>query len=58
MPMPAPQVNYDLVYLKGGLDLITPTLALPAGVARDAVNFEASITGGYTRIAGYISDIA
>ena len=53
MPMPAPQVNYDLVYLKGGLDLITPTLALPAGVARDAVNFEASITGGYTRISGY-----
>ena len=53
MPMPAPQVQYDLVYLKGGLDLITPTLALPAGVARDAYNFEASITGGYTRIAGY-----
>lgn len=53
MPMPAPQVSYDLVYLKGGLDLITPTLALPAGIARDAVNFEASITGGYTRIAGY-----
>ena len=53
MPMPAPQVQYDLVYLKGGLDLITPTLALPAGVVRDAVNFEASITGGYTRIAGY-----
>ena len=53
MPMPAPQVNYDLVYLKGGLDLITPTLALPAGVAREAFNFEASITGGYTRISGY-----
>ncbi|CAB4158570.1 hypothetical protein UFOVP713_10 [uncultured Caudovirales phage] len=53
MPMPAPQVSYDLVYLKGGLDLITPTLALPAGVAREAFNFEASITGGYTRIAGY-----
>jgi len=53
MPMPAPQVQYDLVYLKGGLDLITPTLALPAGVARDAFNFEASITGGYTRIQGY-----
>jgi len=56
MPMPAPQVNYDLVYLKGGLDLITPTLALPAGVARDAYNFEASITGGYTRIQGYERD--
>lgn len=53
MPMPAPQVNYDLVYLKGGLDLITPTLALPAGIARDAYNFEVSITGGYTRIQGY-----
>jgi hypothetical protein len=53
MPMPAPQVQYDLVYLKGGLDLITPTLAIPAGVARNAVNFEASITGGYSRISGY-----
>jgi hypothetical protein len=53
MPMPAPQVQYDLVYLKGGLDLITPTLALPSGVAREAFNFEAAITGGYTRIAGY-----
>ena len=53
MPMPAPQVQYDLVYLKGGLDLITPTLALPAGVVRDSYNFEASITGGYTRIQGY-----
>lgn len=53
MPMPAPQVQYDLVYLKGGLDLITPTLAIPAGVARNALNFEASITGGYTRISGY-----
>jgi hypothetical protein len=53
VPMPAPQVQYDLVYLKGGLDLITPTLALPAGIARDAYNFEVSITGGYTRIAGY-----
>ena len=53
MAMPAPQVQYDLVYLKGGLDLITPTLALPSGVAREAFNFEAAITGGYTRIAGY-----
>ena len=53
MPMPAPQVQYDLVPLKGGLDLITPTLSLPPGVARDAFNFEVSITGGYTRIVGY-----
>lgn len=39
--------------MNGGLDLVTPTLSLPPGVARDALNFEASITGGYTRIAGY-----
>ena len=48
-----PQVRYDLIRMAGGLDLVTPTLSLPPGVARDALNFEASITGGYTRIAGY-----
>lgn len=46
-------VKYDLIRMNGGLDLVTPTLSLPPGVARDALNFEASITGGYTRIAGY-----
>jgi len=46
-------VRYDLIRMAGGLDLVTPTLSLPPGFARDAVNFEASITGGYTRIAGY-----
>lgn len=37
----------------GGLDQITPTLSLPPGVARRAANFECSLNGGYTRIAGY-----
>ena len=46
-------VKYDLIKLGGGLDQITPTLSLPSGVARRAANFECSITGGYTRIAGY-----
>ena len=46
-------VHYDIIRLAGGLDLVTPTLSLPPGVARDALNFEASITGGYSRIAGY-----
>jgi hypothetical protein len=46
-------VRYDLIKLNGGLDQVTPTLSLPAGVARRAANFECSITGGYTRIAGY-----
>jgi len=46
-------VNYDLIRLSGGLDQITPTLSLPPGVARRAANFECSINGGYSRIAGY-----
>jgi hypothetical protein len=48
-----PRVQYDLISLGGGLDQVTPTLALRPGVARRATNFEASINGGYTRIAGY-----
>lgn len=48
-----PPVKYELIKLSGGLDQVTPTLSLPPGVARRAFNFEASITGGYTRIAGY-----
>ena len=54
--MAAPQlakVQYALIPLAGGLDQVTPTLSLRPGVARDSVNFEASVTGGYTRIAGY-----
>jgi len=53
MPLTTPKVNYDLIRLNGGLDQVTPTLSLPPGVARRAANFECSITGGYTRIAGY-----
>ena len=48
-----PPVNYELIRLTGGLDLVTPTLSLPPGVVRRAVNFESSLNGGYTRIAGY-----
>jgi hypothetical protein len=48
-----PPVKYQLITLQGGLDLVTPTLSLPPGVAKDASNFEVSITGGYSRIPGY-----
>lgn len=48
-----PPVKYSLIQLQGGLDLVTPTLSLPPGIAREAVNFEVAITGGYTRIPGY-----
>lgn len=53
MPLQTPPTQYDLIKLQGGLDQVTPTLSLPPGVARRAANFECSITGGYTRIAGY-----
>lgn len=53
MPLKTPPVQYDLIRLAGGLDQVTPTLSLPSGYARRAANFECSITGGYTRIAGY-----
>lgn len=47
------QVEYDVIKLKGGWDQATPTLDLPSGFVRDALNFECNLTGGYTRIAGY-----
>lgn len=53
MPLTTPRVNYDLIRLGGGLDQVTPTLSLAPGVVRRAANFECSITGGYSRIAGY-----
>lgn len=48
-----PPVKYELIRLQGGLDQVTPTLSLSSGFARRAANFECSINGGYTRIAGY-----
>ena len=53
MNLTTPPVQYDLIRLAGGLDQVTPTLSLPPGVVRRATNFECSITGGYSRIAGY-----
>jgi hypothetical protein len=46
-------VQYERVDCRGGLDLLTPILNLPPGVAREAQNFEISITGGYARVSGY-----
>lgn len=51
--LPATTTKYDYFRLSGGLDLLTPPLQLPPGYVRDALNFEQSVTGGYTRIAGY-----
>lgn len=52
-PMDMPRVMYEMIALKGGLDLVTPTLSLKPGVARNALNFECNVTGGYSRIAPY-----
>jgi hypothetical protein len=48
-----PSVRHDYIKLTGGLDLLTPTLSLAPGVLRDSLNYEVSVTGGYSRIAGY-----
>jgi len=47
------KVSYNTTILKGGFDQITPTLQLDPGHARSALNYEAAVTGGYTRIFGY-----
>jgi hypothetical protein len=39
--------------LKGGVDQVSPALTLPPGICRDAINFECSVLGGYSRIAGF-----
>jgi hypothetical protein len=48
-----PRIQYDTIVLKGGMDVVTPTLSVNPGVIRDASNFEVSVTGGYSRIQGY-----
>ena len=51
--LPATTTTYDYFPLKGGLNMMSPPLTLPPGVALDAINWECAVTGGYRRIAGY-----
>lgn len=48
-----PNTQYDPVQFAGGFDVVTPSRNLAPGVCKRASNFECSLTGGYTRIAGY-----
>jgi hypothetical protein len=48
-----PAVATESFLLKGGLDLISPALAISPGACRDALNFECNVLGGYSRITGY-----
>lgn len=56
--MPTPtltlvDIKDDVITLEGGLDQKTPTLSLHPKFARDASNFECSVSGGYARVGGY-----
>lgn len=53
MRLPATTTRTDYFAFKGGLDLSSPPLTLPPGFAQDALNYEASVNGGYRRIGGY-----
>lgn len=48
-----PQVQYELIALEGGLNQISPTLAMSSGACKNASNFECLELGGYGRIGGY-----
>lgn len=47
------KVEQEFYPLEGGLDLMTPAIALDPGRCVDAQNYEPQITGGYRRINGY-----
>lgn len=49
--MPPTRVEY--FDLKGGLNLVTPPIQIPAGMCREAQNYEIALEGGYRRIDGY-----
>lgn len=48
-----PGVRIDTVVLDGGLDLVTPSVAIPSGRVTAAENYERGINGGYRRINGF-----
>lgn len=48
-----PIVKQDYFALGGGLDLVTPQIAMPPGFLFDSQNYEPEISGGYSRIEGY-----
>lgn len=48
-----PPVRQDFYALGGGLDLVTPAIAINPGKLIDSQNYEPAIGGGYRRIDGY-----
>lgn len=48
-----PPLRQDFYPLRGGLDLVSPAIAIDPGKVIDAQNYEPAISGGYRRIDGY-----
>lgn len=53
LKLPATTSQQEVIVCQGGMDITTPTLMLKPGVAKQAQNFHARISGGYERIMGY-----
>lgn len=51
--MKLPNVKTDFYPLEGGLNLVTPPIAMPPGCVIDSQNYEPDIAGKYRRIDGY-----
>lgn len=51
--MAAVPIKQEFFPLGGGLDLVTPQIAMQAGKVFDAQNYEPEISGGYSRIDGF-----
>lgn len=51
--MKMPPIKSEFFAMKGGLNLVSPSLELPPGTCFDCQNYEPEISGGYRRIDGY-----
>lgn len=52
MPMQMPRTRQEFFALGGGLDLMTPAIAIKPGFVLDSQNYEPEVSGGYRRIDG------
>jgi len=50
--LPSPRIQTEYFAMEGGLNLVSPALTIPPGMAIDCNNFEPSIYGGYSRMKG------
>lgn len=51
--MQMPKIRQDYYPLTGGLDLVTPAIAINPGSVIDSQNYEPAIGGGYRRVDGF-----